>query len=69
MPRKTKEAIAKELATFVRQYGKRAQKGKEPNDRSYDPTIERYIKRLKPEDLDVLLNGDEDERLHTRISK
>jgi hypothetical protein len=69
MPRKNKEAIGKELGTFLRQYSKKAQKGKEPNDRSYDPTIERYIKRLKPEDLDVLINGDDDERLPTKISK
>jgi len=69
MARKTKGQIASELGTFLRQYGKRAQKGKEPNDRSYDPSVERYIKRLKPEELDVLINGDEDERLPTKISK
>ena len=69
MPRKTKDAIAKELGTFLRQYSRKAQKGKEPNDRRYDRAIEGRIKRLKPADLDVLINGDEDERLPTKISK
>jgi hypothetical protein len=44
-------------------------KGCEPNDRRYDRSIAVELRRLKPEDLDRLINGDEDERLPTRVSK
>lgn len=58
-----KKAIGQEVGFFLRQYKRKRQKGQEPNDRSYDRSIERYISRLRPEDLDVLLNGEDDERL------
>jgi hypothetical protein len=61
--------MAKEIGTFLRLYGRKAQKGREPNDRPYDPAIEQELRRLKPEELDRLINGDDDERLPTRISK
>lgn len=48
------------LKVFIRQYGRKAQKGAEPNDRRYDTAIERAIKHLKPEELDRLLRDDED---------
>jgi len=44
---------------FVRQYGRKAQKGKEPNDRKYDRKVELTLKRMKPEQLDELLRDDE----------
>ena len=58
-----KKPTAEELATFLRQYGKKAQKGREPNDRWYHHNLEDALKRLKPEELDALINGEEDERL------
>jgi hypothetical protein len=58
-----KVEISKRMGAFLRQYKRRAHPGYDPNDRGYDREIEEYIKRLKPEDLDVLLNGEEDERL------
>lgn len=45
-----KEYISKELGTFLRQYGRRAQKRQEPNDRAHDRYIEKQLRRLKPED-------------------
>jgi len=51
---------AAEVATFVQQYGRKSQKGVEPNDRRYDRNMEAVIKRLPPEDLDRLLREDED---------
>src|SRR6266853_1255727 len=69
MSRKNKKVFAKEFGTFLRLYGRRAQKGHEPNDRPYDPAIEHELRRLKPEELDRLINGDADERLPTKISK
>ena len=63
MATKNKKFIAKEMGTFLRQYGRKAQKGRDPNDRSYDTNIEWMLKRLKPEEVDLLINGEEDERL------
>jgi len=57
-----KQALEKRMGTFLRQYRRRAHKGSDPNDRAYDREIERYLRKLRPEDLDVLLNGEEDVR-------
>ena len=54
------------INTFLRLYGRRAQKAVEPNDRRYDPEVEAYVKGLKPEDLGRLLHGDDDGRLPPR---
>ncbi len=69
MAKKNKKSISKEFGTFLRLYGRKAQKGCEPNDRRYDPAIEYELRRLKPEELDRLINGEADERLPTKISK
>jgi hypothetical protein len=56
-----KRAIqAAEAHEFVRAYGRKAQKGVEPNDRSFDPKVGKAIKRMKPEQLDQLLREDEE---------
>jgi hypothetical protein len=62
--KKEKEEIGKRIGAFIQKYKRRAQKGREPNDRGYDRAIEQYLRKLKPEDLDVLLNGEVDERLN-----
>jgi hypothetical protein len=67
--RKNKKLIAREMGTFLRLYGRKAQKGVEPNDRPYDPLIAYNLRRLKPEQLDQMINGEEDERLPTKVSK
>ena len=51
---------AAEVAKFIQQYGRKSQKGVEPNDRRYDRNTEAMIKRLPPEDLNRLLREDED---------
>ena len=50
-----------QLATFVQQYGRKAQPGVEPNDRGYDRNLEHAVKRMPPDELDRLLREDEDE--------
>jgi len=62
LSKRDKDALAQRMGTFVQQYARKAQKGKEPNDRQYDRGIEEVIRKLKPEELDVLLNGEPDER-------
>ena len=69
MSRKNKKIIERELGTFLRLYGRKAQKGCEPNDRPYDSVIEHNLRRIKPETLDEMINGADDDRLPTRISK
>jgi hypothetical protein len=49
------------LATFVRQYTRKAQRGVEPNGRRYDRSLEKAVKRMPPDELDRLLREDGDE--------
>ena len=49
-----------ELQVFVQKYGRKAQKGAEPNDRKYDRKVEQAVKQMKPDQLDRLLRDDED---------
>lgn len=44
----------------MQQYTRKSQRGQEPNDRQYSRKIEAKIKRMKPEELDELLNGEQD---------
>jgi hypothetical protein len=51
-----KQKMAAQIGEFMRQYQRKAQGGKnEPNDRQYNRKLERKLKRLKPEELDDLL--------------
>jgi hypothetical protein len=49
-----------DLATFLKQYGRKAQRATEPNDRCYDREVEASVKRMPAEELDRLLNEDEE---------
>lgn len=66
MSTKTRKWIERQVGPFLRLYQRRAQKGVEPNDRRYDREVESYLTRLKSDDLDRLMHGDEDERLPSR---
>jgi hypothetical protein len=48
------------VRTFMRQYGRQAQRGVEPNDRRYDAKIAKRVKRMNPVELDRILRDDED---------
>lgn len=48
------------IGTFLQQYQRKAQRGVEPNDRHYDRDFEAKLKRMKPEELSHLMNGDDD---------
>ena len=47
------------LQRFIQQYGRKAQKGVEPNDRRYRRETERAVKRMKAVELDEILREDE----------
>lgn len=46
-----------EIGTFLQQYSRKG-----CNDRTYSRKVEKRVKRMKPEDLDRLIRGEEDER-------
>jgi hypothetical protein len=57
MNEKKKQQLSDKLRTFVRQCGRKKPRGsKEPNDRGFDHDLQQIIKRMKPEELDELLN-------------
>ena len=44
---------------FIKQYGRKKQKkGSDPNDRQYNRELEEKIKRMKPEEIQELINDD-----------
>jgi hypothetical protein len=59
LSKRTKSLLAAKLGRFVQQYGRKATKGWDPNDRGYDRELEEKIKRLSPEDLSDLLSGED----------
>jgi hypothetical protein len=50
-----------QLGAFVQQYGRKAQKKGDPNDRRYDKKVEKAMRALRPDELSELLSGDGDE--------
>ena len=64
-----KSALVATLGSFVQQYGRKAQKGVEPNDRKYSGAVEEIVKHLPPEELSELLAGDMEEPLPPRKKK
>jgi len=62
MSRRTNR-LAAQLSSFVKQYGRKAQRGAEPNDRQYSREAEEAMKRLSPEELSALLNSELDEHV------
>ncbi|AOH84610.1 hypothetical protein AWL63_12160 [Sphingomonas panacis] len=59
--REKKERLAAETAVYLRQIGRKAQKGQEPNDRGFDRKLDEKLKRMRPEDVDALIHGVDEE--------
>jgi hypothetical protein len=57
--RRQQKAAALEL--FIKQTGRKAQKGVEPNDRRYDRKTVDAVRHMSPEELDRLLRDGDDE--------
>jgi hypothetical protein len=57
--RRGRKITEADLGLFLQQYGRKAQSGWDPNDRGYSREIEQKLKRMRPEDLDRLMRGDE----------
>ncbi len=52
-----KKRLEAKLGPFLRQYGRKAHPGFDPNDRGYDRDFERKVKNMDPLELDELMNG------------
>ena len=64
-----KQLLVEKIGSFVQQYGRKSQRGVEPNDRKYSGEIEEIVKHLPPEELSELLSGDTEEPLPLRKKK
>ena len=53
--KKKKEWLKSNISQFVKEYGRKAQRGVESNDRQYDRKVEKLIKRMDPQKLSELL--------------
>ena len=58
---KRKKKLNADLGNFLDQYGRRAHRGHDPNDRRYDRDLEEKIKRMDPEELDAIIRGEEED--------
>ena len=59
--RKTRRLNEADLGLFVKQYGRKARKGFDPNDRDYSREVEKKLKKMRAEDIDRLLRGETEE--------
>ncbi|MBD2841459.1 hypothetical protein [Erythrobacter rubeus] len=59
MAERRTEKQRKDAAIFFKKTGRKAQKGVEPNDRGYDHEFQKKLRRIRPEDFDRLINGDD----------
>lgn len=56
-----RERRAASWQLFVKQIGRKAQRGVEPNDRKHDVPMDRSLRRMRPEDFDRFTRyGEED---------
>ena len=61
--RDKKQRLFDTTARYLRQIGRQAQKGAEPNDRGFDHKLDEKLKRMRPEDVDALFRGEDDDEL------
>jgi hypothetical protein len=57
--RKKRQVSEADVGLFLQKYGRKAHRGFDPNDRSYSRNIEKKIKRMKAEELDKLIRGED----------
>lgn len=60
--RSKRAKLAGDVAIYLKEIGRKAQKGREPNDRGFDRELDRKLKQMRPEDVDALMrDGDIDD--------
>jgi hypothetical protein len=58
-----KKLSSQDVDGFLRQYGRKAQRHQEPNDRTYSHTRAELIKHMDPLELDSLMRCEEEASL------
>lgn len=66
---KRPDRLIGKIGTFMKQYGRKAEHGHDPNDRHYDRKLERIVKKMDPRDLDEILNGPSDNDFLSHINE
>ena len=56
--RSRQDRLGDQLASFVRSAGRKAQPGRDPNDRDYSVELQRALRRMPADEIDALLNGE-----------
>ena len=59
MEERRKQRLANDLDKLIHEYGRKARRGYDPNDRTIDRKLLERIGRMKPEDLDALMRDEE----------
>jgi len=59
-----KQRMVAATARYLRQIGRQAQKGVEPNDRGFDHKLDKKLRRMRPEDVDALFRGQDDDEIN-----
>src|SRR5262249_25567823 len=57
--RRRREGLEAEIGAFLRQYARKTKNTPDPNDRVYSRKVEELVKRMRAEDLDRLMRGEE----------
>ncbi len=60
-----KQRLIGEVGSFVQQYARKAPRHGEPNDRGYNREIELLVQKMKPEELDEIINGTQESKPST----
>ena len=55
--RKNRRWLERNIGSFLQQYGRKAPRGREPNDRRYDERVAATVRRLRPEELDRFMRA------------
>jgi hypothetical protein len=58
---KRRKKLEANIGEFIRQYTHKHKNTPDPNDRTYDRKVEEQIKRIRPEELNRLLYGQEED--------
>ena len=59
--RKKRRVTEADVGLFLRQYGRKAHHGHDPNDRRYSRDVEKKIRGMKAEEVDRLIRGEDAE--------
>lgn len=62
---KQRQKLSSDLAVYLRKVGRKAQKGKEPNDRACDRDFGRKLKSMSPLEIDALMKADDEDEQST----